>query len=179
MYQLVTSRLYLHLSHPKLAQEVAQFHLRNKEALAWTEPTRPDLFYTKKGQKKLLRLDYKDALKCEEFRYWLVPKGEKTVIGTVCISSIMFGSVKSCFLSYKIDTAYQNKGYCTEAVKEIIDFAFRTLELHRIEVYVMPHNPKSLRIMEKLGFEQEGLSKKCLEVNGKWEDHLRFSLLNE
>lgn len=178
MYQLVTNRMYMTLSSPRLAGPVADFNVRNKEALADTEPMRPDIFYTKNGQRKLLRLDYKDTMKGEEFRYWLRLKGEKTVIGTVCISSILFGSVKSCFLSYKIDKDYQNQGLCTEAVEELINFTFRTLQLHRIEAYVMPKNEKSLAIMRKLNFEQEGLSRQCLEVCGKWEDHYRFALLN-
>ena len=43
----------------------------------------------------------------------------------------------------------------------------------------MPRNAKSLRIMEKFGFEKEGLCKKCLEVNNKWEDHYIFGLIND
>ena len=78
-----------------------------------------------------------------------------------------------------IDVGALGKGYATEAVGEIINLAFKTLQLHRIESYVMPRNTKSLRVMEKLGFMPEGLSKRCLEVDGVWEDHLRFSLLNE
>ncbi|MEG1781643.1 MAG: GNAT family N-acetyltransferase [Oscillospiraceae bacterium] len=178
MYQLVTNRMYMTLSNPRLASQVAAFNLRNKDILADTEPVRPDIFYTKNGQRKLLRLDYKDAMRGEEFRYYLTLKGSKNIIGTVCLSSILFGSVKSCFLSYKIDGDYRNQGLCSEAVEEIINFAFKTLQLHRIEVYVMPKNSKSLKIMDKFHFSQEGLSKQCLEVNGRWEDHYRYALLN-
>ena len=152
--------------------------MRNREALMDVEPMRPSMFFTKKGQKAYLRMDYKDAMHCREFRYYMTLKGEKKVIGTVCIGMIMFGSVKSCTLSYKVDKDYRNQGYCSEAVAEIIDFAFKTLELHRIEAQVMPRNAKSLRIMKKFNFENEGLSKQCLEINGKWEDHYRFALLN-
>ena len=82
-------------------------------------------------------------------------------------------------LGYVVDPAHQGKGYATEAVSEVIDFAWKILRLHRIESYVMPRNTRSLRVMEKLGFEKEGISRRCLEVNGVWEDHVRFSLLNE
>jgi len=178
MYRLVTERMYLTLANPRLAREVADFNLRNREALMDVEPMRPSAFFTKKGQKAYLKMDYKDAMRGSEFRYYLSLKGEKKVIGTVCIGMIMFGSVKSCVLSYKIDKDYRNQGYCSEAVAEIIDFAFKTLQLHRIEAQVMPRNEKSLRIMRKFNFENEGLSKQCLEINGKWEDHYRFALLN-
>lgn len=178
-YMLVTERMYLTLSHPKLAERVADFNLRNKDALADREPARPRMYYTKRGMKKYLKMDYKDTMKGTEFRYYLTMKGSDKIIGTVCISSIAYGSVKACTLSYKIDKDYHNKGLCTEAVKEVINFAFNVLKLHRIEAEVMPRNGRSLRIMEKLGFEQEGLSRQCLEINNKWEDHYRFGLLND
>lgn len=179
MYHLFTQRLVLTLSHPKLTKEVCRFHNENKAAFAGTEPCRPDSFYTLNGVKDNLRYDDKLSRKCEEFRFWITEKGSDEIIGTVCIASILFGSVKSCFLSYKVAEKHQGKGYATEAVNEVCRFAFTILQLHRIESYVMPRNIKSCRVMEKLGFEKEGVSRRCLEVNGVWEDHIRFSLLNE
>lgn len=179
MYTLVTRRMYMRLASPKLAGQVADFNLRNRENLADTEPMRPSAFYTKRGQRAYLKMDYKDAMKGREFRYYLTLKGEKKVIGTVAIGSVMFGSVKSCVLSYKMDKDYRNMGLCSEAVQEIIDFAFNILELHRIEVMVMPRNAPSLAVVKKFGFVYEGLSKDCFEINGKWEDHMRFALLND
>ncbi len=176
---LVTDRMYLTLSHPKMAAEVADFHARNKEALAEFEPARPSLYYTKSGMKKYLKMDYKDTMNGTEFRYYLTMKGSDKIIGTVCIGSIAYGSVKSGTLSYKIDKDYQGKGLATEAVKEVINFAFNILKLHRINAEVMPRNAKSLRIMEKLGFEKEGLARRYLEINNKWEDHYTFGLIND
>ncbi len=179
MYLLVTERMYMTLSHPKLAGQVADFNRRNREILRDVEPMRPSGFYTKKGVKPYLKMDYKDTMAGTEFRYYLTLKGEKKIIGTVCIGNIAFGSVKSCVLSYKMDKDYRNQGLCSEAVAEIIRFAFDVLQLHRIEAQVMPRNEKSLAIMRKFNFENEGLSKKCLEINGKWEDHYRFALIND
>ena len=179
MYHLFTERLVLTLSHPRLADAVCRFNIKNRNAFANTEPNRPKEYYTHSGVRAILKDEDKASRRCEEFRFWIREKGSDEVIGTVCISNILFGSVKSCYLSYKIAADCQGKGYATEAVGEIINFAFKTLQLHRIESYVMPRNTKSLRVMEKLGFMPEGLSKRCLEVNGVWEDHLRFSLLNE
>ncbi|MBQ3008739.1 MAG: GNAT family N-acetyltransferase [Oscillospiraceae bacterium] len=178
-YLLVTDRMYMKLAHPRLAAEVARFNERNKAILREVEPMRPSIYYTKSGMKLYLKQDYRDAMKGNEFRYYLTLKGEKKIIGTVCIGSIHFGSVKSCVLSYKMDKDYRNMGLCSEAVEEIIRFAFEILRLHRIEAQVMPRNAKSLAIMRKFNFEKEGLLKKCLEINGQWEDHYVFSLLND
>ncbi len=178
-YILVTDRMYLNLAHPKMAKEVADFNRRNKEDLKELEPMRPSMYYTKQGMKLYLKADYRDAMKGVEFRYYLTLKGEKKVIGTVAIGSIMFGSVKSCVISYKMDKDYRRQGLRSEAVQGVIEFAFDILGLHRIEAQVMPANHNSLAIMKKFGFENEGLSKKCLEINGKWEDHYRFALIND
>ncbi len=179
MYHLFTERLVLTISHPRLAEQVCRFNIENRKALADTEPTRPKEYYTFSGMRSILKEEDKASKKCQEFRFWISEKGSDEIIGTVCITNIIFGSVKSCYLSYKISAAEQGKGYATEAVSEVVDFAFKILQLHRIESYVMPKNTKSRRVMEKLNFEFEGISKRCLEVNGVWQDHMRFSLLNE
>jgi ribosomal-protein-alanine N-acetyltransferase len=67
----------------------------------------------------------------------------------------------------------------TLAIKQTVDFAFNTLSLHRIEANVMPHNIASLKVLEKNNFNKEGLAKKYLKINGKWEDHIHMVLLNE
>ena len=179
MYRLLTDRLVLTLSHPRLASAVARFNVQNRKALADTEPMRPKEYYTYSGMRSILKDENQASRNCEEFRFWISLKGSKEIIGTVCISNILFGSVKSCYLSYKIGAQHQGKGYATEAVGEVINFAFSILELHRVESYVMPRNEKSLRVMEKLNFMPEGIARRCLEVNGKWEDHVRLALLNE
>ena len=178
-YTLATERMYLVASHPKLARAVADFNERNREILQDVEPMRPSMFYTAEGCKTLLKLDYKDMMNGMDYRFYMIPKGSKKVIGTVGLGTVFFGSVKSGTISYKVDKDYRRMGYCTEAVEEVINFAFNTLQLHRIDSLVMPRNEKSLGVMKKFGFEQEGLSKKCLEINGKWEDHYRFALIND
>lgn len=178
-YLLATERMYLVASHPKLAGAVAEFNERNREILQDVEPMRPKMYYTKDGCKTLLKLDYKDMMRGMEYRFYMIPKGSKKIIGTVCIGTVFMGSVKSGTISYKVDKDYRNQGYCSEALDELISFAFNTLRLHRIDSLVMPRNEKSLAIMKKFNFEQEGLSKKCLEINGKWEDHYRFALIND
>lgn len=67
----------------------------------------------------------------------------------------------------------------TQAVSAITKIAFEELKLHRIEANVMPFNKASLRVLEKCGFENEGLSKKYLKINNVWEDHIHMVKLNE
>lgn len=60
----------------------------------------------------------------------------------------------------------------------VCDFAFNSLKIHRIEAGVLPRNIASQRVLEKNGFEREGLSRKNVEINGVWEDHYLYGRLN-
>lgn len=83
------------------------------------------------------------------------------------------------FLGYRLDYKEINNGYMTEAVKKLIEVAFKEYNLHRIEGNIIPTNKSSIRVVEKLGFVCEGLSTKYLKINGKWEDHMHYVILNE
>ncbi len=77
-----------------------------------------------------------------------------------------------------MDGQILNKGYMTEAIEKGISIMFSGYKLHRIEANVIPRNKRSLRVVEKLGFKHEGFSPKYLKINGVWEDHERFAILN-
>jgi ribosomal-protein-alanine N-acetyltransferase len=67
----------------------------------------------------------------------------------------------------------------TEAVRLVVRFAFEQLKLHRLEAGVMPHNLGSIRVLEKAGFHKEGIAKKNVKINGRWEDHQILAIINE
>ncbi len=67
----------------------------------------------------------------------------------------------------------------TEAIVKMVAIAFEKLSLHRIEANIIPRNTRSIRTVEKAGFEYEGISKKYLKINGVWEDHVHMVILNE
>ena len=62
----------------------------------------------------------------------------------------------------------------TAAVGVLTQYAFSQLGLHRLEANVMPRNRASLRVLEKNGYENEGLAKRYLHINGVWEDHIHM-----
>ena len=67
----------------------------------------------------------------------------------------------------------------SEAVVVLSQFAFEELGLHRIEVCIIPRNANSRRVMEKLHFREEGIAERFLEINGVWEDHVRYGFTRE
>ncbi len=178
--QLRSPRLLLKSGNAVTAEAVLDYFLRNKEFLAEWEVLRQPQFYTLEAQKQMLSEDKANMERGQLVKLWLCKAEEPDrVIGSVALSNIVRGAFQSCHLGYRLDGAEQGKGYMTEAVKEIVSYAFQKLGLHRIEANIMPRNLASLKVTEKLGFYHEGLSKHYLRINGKWEDHIHMVLLNE
>jgi len=109
----------------------------------------------------------------------LLKQNNSKIIGIVEFSNIIKGPFQSCFLGYMMDEKENGKGYTTEAIRKTIDYGFKEINLHRIEANIIPHNTASIRVVEKLGFQLEGYSRNYLQINGKWEDHLHYVLLND
>ena len=82
-----------------------------------------------------------------------------------------------CFLGFAQAESEQGNGYMTEAVNTVIPFAFDHLRLHRVEAACLPSNVASIRLLGRCGFSEEGLARRYLKINGRWEDHLLFGLL--
>jgi ribosomal-protein-alanine N-acetyltransferase len=118
--------------------------------------------------------------KGSSFRLWVFKKGDNSrIIGSVGFNNIVRGAFLSCHLGYKSDKDETNNGYITEAIRHGIKIMFDEFGLHRIEANIMPKNKASLRTVEKLGFINEGISRKYLKINGVWEDHIHMVLFNE
>jgi len=177
--ELSTDRLNLKVLQAEDATKVVAYYLRNQEFLADWEPVRSAEFFTEEFQKKQLAKDFELMHKGRMMRLWIFKKGNNRVIGCISLNNIIRGIFQSAHLGYKLDQAEINQGLMTEALEKIIEFAFYQLRLHRLEANIMPRNERSQRVVEKLGFHKEGLAKRYLQINGVWEDHIHFVILNE
>lgn len=177
---LKTDRLLLLPAAPELARRVADYYTRNRAFLRAFEPARPEAFFTAAGQRADLAREEQEAAACRGARYFLELREQPgTVIGCAALNNIVLGSFRSAFLGYKMDEALQGRGYMTEAVGAVTEFAFAVLRLHRVEANVMPRNGRSLRVLQKCGYRPEGLACRYLSINGVWEDHIHMVRLNE
>jgi [ribosomal protein S5]-alanine N-acetyltransferase len=82
-------------------------------------------------------------------------------------------------VGYWIDQAMAGNSYVPEASVLVFRFAFEELALHRIQVAIIPRNRASRRVAEKLGLREEGVAFRYLEINGVWEDHVRYAITAE
>ena len=99
--------------------------------------------------------------------------------GEVTLSSIQRGPFQNGAIGYWIDKDVAGLGLTPEAVVVVLQYAFETLRLHRVEVAIIPRNTASLRVADKLRLRNEGTALGFLEINGQWEDHVRFAITAE
>ncbi len=100
-------------------------------------------------------------------------------IGELNLSSVQRGPFQSGYVGYWVDQRHAGRGYMPEAVVALARFAFEDLRLHRLQVAIIPRNRASRRVVEKLALRDEGLALRYLEINGVWEDHVRYAITAE
>jgi len=106
-------------------------------------------------------------------------QSKPALVGQLTVSSIMWGSAMMASLGYWVDRDRAGRGIAPTAVAMVTDHCFRTLGLHRMEINIRPENAPSLRVVDKLGFRDEGLRPRYLHINGEWADHRSFALTAE
>ena len=94
-------------------------------------------------------------------------------------NTVVPGAPQTGTVGYWIDRRQAGPGYVAEAVAVVLAHAFDRLDLHRVEVCIVPRNSNSRRVVEKLGLRCEGTAERYLQINGVWEDHLRFAITAE
>lgn len=99
--------------------------------------------------------------------------------GEINLNSIQRGPFQSAYVGYWIDEAMAGNGYVPEAFVVAARFAFEELNLHRIQAAIVPRNEASRRVAEKLELREEGTAERYLEINGVWEDHVRYAMTSE
>lgn len=157
---------------PDDAQDLLEYYLRNKDHLKDFEPVRDASFFTYEMQKEILLESYRQLMTGVGSDLGIYK--DNKIIGKAKISNIVYGVLKSGILGYSIDKEYEGKGYMKEAINLVLEYAKEYLDLHRIEASVLTTNERSKGVLLSSGFEEVGINKKYLYINGKWSDHITF-----
>jgi len=99
--------------------------------------------------------------------------------GEINLSIVQRGPFQSAYVGYWIDEAQAGEGYTPEALVCLCRAAFEDLHLHRVQISIIPRNTASRRVVEKLDIRDEGVAQRYLEINGTWEDHIRYAMTAE
>jgi ribosomal-protein-alanine N-acetyltransferase len=101
---------------------------------------------------------------------------DDVLVGQLTVGGITWGSLCSAHVGYWVDQRVAGRGVMPTAVALVTDHCFTALGLHRVEVNIRPENAASLRVVEKLGFREEGTRSAFLHIAGAWRDHRSFAL---
>lgn len=112
-------------------------------------------------------------------RMLLCDKKSLAIVGMVNLSLIARGPFQNAVMGYWLGAPFVGRGYMTEGITLGLRHAFGALGLHRVEANVMPANTRSLAVVRRAGFREEGFSPNYLEINGRWRDHVRFAMTAE
>lgn len=111
-----------------------------------------------------------------ELRWGITLKGENVVIGMCGYNYWVRRDYRGC-VGYDLARAYWGQGIMTEAMRAVIRFGFERMALNRIEADASAENAGSIRVMEKLGFQREGIEREQYYENGQFHDLILFALL--
>jgi [ribosomal protein S5]-alanine N-acetyltransferase len=99
--------------------------------------------------------------------------------GEINLNNVARGALQNGTVGYWIDQDKAGQRYTAEGVVVLAKFAFEQLRLHRLEICIVPRNSNSRRVMEVLAIREEGVALRFLEINGTWEDHVRYAITAE
>jgi [ribosomal protein S5]-alanine N-acetyltransferase len=160
-------------------KSLLNFRLTHREFFKPYEPVQQDEHFTRTGQEEVIQKaiqNWEDGL---AYSFGIFLGESDALIGKVSLSNVSRGAWQNCTIGYSLAEKVNGRGYTTEAVSLAVKFALEGIGLHRVQAAVMPHNLGSIRVLEKVGFRHEGLSKRYLNINGSWEDHVIYAITRE
>ena len=178
--QLTYGPVELHPLRRRDAEEWSRLRLANEDWLTPWEPSAP--------------VPWRDRHSAASYRGMRRTVGRRARLGTslpfairvegrlagqVTVDNIVRGALRSGYLGYWIDRSAAGRGMASLAVALVADHAFAQVGLHRLQADIRPENRPSQRLVERLGFRQEGLLRRYLDIDGDWRDHLSYALLAE
>jgi [ribosomal protein S5]-alanine N-acetyltransferase len=154
--------------------------VRNAAWLRPWEPTNPEtpLYRSSLGPYVAMARTMRHEARRGQTLPWVVTYGGEFA-GQLTIGSIVWGSARSAQVGYWIDEAFAGRGIIPTALALALDQCFFGIGLHRIEATIRPENTASRRVVEKLGFREEGIRRRSLHIDGAWHDHICYAMTVE
>lgn len=155
---------------------------RSRDFLKPWEPEWPSDDLTRGGWRRRLSAYAKERRDGSALALFIYTRegvtGKRELIGGIRLSNINYGVQQTASIGYWLGRDYVGHGFMSRAVDIVCRFAFEQLGLHRVEACCIPSNEASANVLIRCGFEEEGLAKAYLKINGEWRDHRLFGMVN-
>ncbi|MEE9272184.1 MAG: GNAT family protein [Robiginitomaculum sp.] len=112
------------------------------------------------------------------YPFYIFRVDTNALVGACNLTQIQRGSSQSGHIGYWVGEGFSRQGFARAAVRAALKFAFTDLRLRRISAAVQADNEASIKLLENLGFAQEGLARDYLKIDGRWRDHVIFAKLS-
>jgi len=171
----------VYLRYPRMSDHPAWSVIRG-ESRAFLSPWEPVWArdeLTKGAFRRRLKRYAKESRLDTAYAFFVFRNEDDALMGGCTLSNVRRGVTQCCALGYWIGERFARQGYMYDAVKALVPFIFATLGMHRIEAACLPSNQPSINLLAKSGFRQEGRARRYLQINGEWQDHLLFALLED
>ncbi len=176
--ELSTKRLILRKANKADAVILLNYYLANRSNFKFWEPLRNEEFYTVDMMTRRLQ-DMETQMSTGGAIHILIfDRASQKMLGECNFTNIIRGPFQACHLGFTIDAGSEGKGLMRESLSLAINFVFNSYGLHRIMANYRPENERSRQLLKRLGFQQEGLARSYLKINGEWSDHVLSSLVN-
>lgn len=169
----------VHIRPPGPADRTEWLALRetSRDFLQPWEPTWAHDALTRQGFARRLNRFREDWESGSSYPFFIVTNKDRNLVGGVTLSNIRRGVAQMASVGYWIGAPYARQGLMSEGLSLALDYAFKVLNLHRVEAACLAHNEASRGLLVKSGFRQEGLARQYLCINGRWQDHVTYGIL--
>lgn len=176
-FTVETDRLLLRL--PKRADCTGWIRLRQDSDafLKRWEPVRSADHLSPAAFRHRVRWARQSAAEGRALPFLLERKSDSALVGAITLDNIRRGPAQTATLGYWVGQDTARQGYMFEALSGLVSYAFDDLDLSRLEAACLEENQASRGLLEKAGFQYEGVGKRYLQIAGTWRDHLLYARL--
>ena len=164
---------------PQMIDRDEWINLRRKSAdflMPW-EPKWQDDHLTKKSFTQRVEWARKSVQNNTAIPLFIIRRSDQLLVGAITLDNIRRGPAQTATIGYWTGEPYIRQGFMGDALPAVVNYAFETLDLSRIEAACLPKNLASRRVLEKSGFKYEGVAQSYLQISGRWRNHVLYANL--
>lgn len=173
--RLQSDRLELRILGIDDFPEWARLRRESRDFLQPWEPQWPRDHLSHRSFRRRVRWARLEARSGRALSFLIFSRASRRMVGGITLSNIRRGPSQCGTLGYWVGEDHIRQGYMAEATQAVVDHAFSTMGLMRLEAACLEENIASRALLKRCGFRFEGVARAYLEVNGAVRDHMLFA----